>query len=135
MANWIVAWTISAGAMFGSTWSKAIAERAAPGGARGERIFARQHRVGGRAGELGDDRHVGDADRHDRVDDARAEGRGQHDRREQRRKGEHEVAGLHDRVLDDAFPEGGEEAERDAEDEADADRHDADQDRDARARR
>ena len=25
MANWIVAWTISAGAMLGSTWSKAMA--------------------------------------------------------------------------------------------------------------
>ena len=61
------------------------------------------------------------------------EGRGQHDRGEQRRKGEDEVAELHDPVFDDALGEGRDEAEDDAEHEPDADRDDADQNRDARA--
>ena len=134
MANWIVAWTISAGAMFGRTWSKAIDKGAPPGGAGGERIFAPEHAVGGRAGQLGDDRHVVDADRDDRIDDAGSVGRGQHDRRQKRGKGEDEVAGLHDRVLDESLRERRDEAERDAEHEADADRDDADQDRDPRTR-
>ena len=40
---------------------------------------------------------------------------------------------LHDRVLDEPLRERGDEAEHDAEDEADADRDDADENRDARA--
>ena len=50
----------------------------------------------------------------------------------QRGKGEDEVAGLHDRVLDESFRKRRDQAERDAEHQADADRHDADQNRDSR---
>ena len=109
-------------------------DRPAPRGAGGERIFARENAVGGGAGELGDDRHVIDADGDDGVDDAWAEGRSQHDRQEQRRKREDEVAELHDPVFDEALGERRDEAEDDAEHEPDADRDHADQNRDARAR-
>ena len=90
MANWIVACTISAGAMFGSTWSKAMANGPRPA-ARAASAYSRASTpLRCRAGQLGDDRHVVDADRDDRVDDAGAVGRGQHDRRQERGKGEDE---------------------------------------------
>src|SRR5271163_536847 len=108
-------------------------ERPAPRRARRQRELASEHAVGCRAGQFGEDRHVGDADREGRVDDAGAVGRRQQNSHQQGREGEGEIAQLHDRVLDEALGARGEEAERDAECEADAYRNHADEQGDASA--
>src|SRR6202167_5612714 len=109
-------------------------DRSTPRSASGERVFTRKNAIGGGARKLRDDRHVVDADRDDRVDDARAESRSQHDRQEERRKRKDEVAELHESVFDEALGERRDEAEDDPEREANADRDDANQNGDARAR-
>ena len=102
-------------------------DRAPARGAGGERVFPRENAIGGGARELRDDRHVVDADRDDGVDDARTEGRSQHDRQKERGEREDEVAELHEFVFDEALGERRDQAENDSERETDADRDDADQ--------
>ena len=108
-------------------------DRPTPRGASGERIFTRKNAVGCGARELGDDRHIIDADGDDGVDDARAKSRSQHDRQEERGERKDEVAELHEFVFDEALGERRYQAENDSERESNADRDDANQNGDARA--
>ena len=103
------------------------------GGARGEDEFARPDRQRAGAGDAGEDRDVEDADGDDGVDRARAEDRGDHDRREQGREGEDEIVEAHHRFVDEAAARRGQAAERHADAHADADRDQRHRDRVARA--
>ena len=107
--------------------------RAFAGGARGQHVVAVPHAVGGGAGDARKRRDVVDADGDDGVDDAGPVHRRQHDGREDGRKRKAEVRHAHDRFFDPAAFGRGQQAERRAHDEADADGDDADQNRRPRA--
>ena len=103
------------------------------GGAGGQDEFARPERQRAGAGNAREHRDVEDADGDDGVDGARAEDRGDHDRREQRRKGKDEIVEAHQRLVDKAAARRGPAAERNAEPHADPDRDQRHGDRIARA--
>ncbi len=87
----IVACTISTLAMLGSTWSRRDAPRPRAGGARGQHVLARPHRIGRGARDAREHRDVEDADGDDAGDQPRPVDRAEHDGRQQRREGEGEV--------------------------------------------
>ena len=109
-ANSTVACTISTAAMLGSTWRARIASGRRPAAARGEHEVATRSTTQRRAaGEPGEDRDVGDADRDHRRHRRAAVGGGEHDRDQHGGERVDDVGGAHRRLVDRAAALGGEQ--------------------------
>ena len=128
-----VACTISGGTMFGSTCRERDAPRRIADRARG------QHELLGLDGERlsarqpDEHRRRRDADRDHRVGQARAEERGERDREDQERAGEQRVGHPRDQHVRHAARVAGEQSDRHADRQRDQHRHDAGEQRRARA--
>ena len=128
-----VAWTISAGTTFGSTWRERDAPRRIADRARGEDeiLGLDRHRLPARQAD--EHRRGRDADRDHRVGEARAEERRQRDREDQERAREHGVGQPRDQHVDPAAGVAREQADGHADRQRDQHRDHAREQRRARA--
>ena len=128
-----VACTISGGTMFGSTWRSAMRQRRIADRARGQHEVLGLDRERLAAREADEHRRRRDADRDHRVGEARPEERGERDREDQERAREQRIGEPRDQHVGPAARVAGEQSDGHADRQRDQHRHDAGQQRRARA--